>query len=43
MESGMRISEYEREAIVHAVESVDRDVSVWLFGSRTDDKKKAAI
>jgi predicted nucleotidyltransferase len=40
MEGRMRISEYERETIVRAVESVDRDASVWLFGSRADDKKK---
>jgi predicted nucleotidyltransferase len=36
----MRISEYERETIVRAVESVDKDALVWLFGSRTDDTKK---
>jgi predicted nucleotidyltransferase len=36
----MRISEYEKAVIVEAVNSVDPDAQVWLFGSRADDSKK---
>ncbi|MDR1507286.1 MAG: nucleotidyltransferase domain-containing protein [Treponema sp.] len=36
----MRISDFEKKTIVSAVQSVDKDASVWLFGSRTDDKKR---
>jgi len=36
----MRITEYEKNAIVDAVKETDPDAKVWLFGSRTDDAKK---
>ncbi|MDR0473624.1 MAG: nucleotidyltransferase domain-containing protein, partial [Treponema sp.] len=36
----MRISEYERNAIIDAIKSVDPNAQIWLFGSRTDDRKK---
>ena len=36
----MRISEYEKNTIIEAVNSIDPDAKVWLFGSRTDDDKK---
>jgi predicted nucleotidyltransferase len=36
----MRITEYERNAIVSAVESADPAAGIWLFGSRADDAKK---
>ena len=36
----MRISDYEKEAIVCAVKGIDPDARVWLFGSRADDSKK---
>jgi len=36
----MRISEHEKNVIVDAVKSADSDAQVWLFGSRTDDRKK---
>ena len=36
----MRISEYEKTAIIEAVKNTDPDAHVWLFGSRTDDSKK---
>ncbi|GHV86426.1 hypothetical protein AGMMS50230_20340 [Spirochaetia bacterium] len=36
----MRISEYEKSAIIDSVKSVDLDAGIWLFGSRTDDSKK---
>ena len=36
----MRISEYEKTAIVDAVKNADPDAKVWLFGSRTNDSKK---
>ena len=36
----MRITEYEKNVIVDAVKETDPDAKVWLFGSRTDDKKK---
>ena len=36
----MRITEHEKNAIVDAVRETDPDAKVWLFGSRTDDKKK---
>jgi predicted nucleotidyltransferase len=36
----MRITETEREILIGAVRSVDRDARVWLFGSRVDDAKK---
>ena len=36
----MRISEFEKEAIIDAVKSIDPNARVWLFGSRVDDSKK---
>ena len=36
----MRITEYQKNAIIDAVKTVDPDAQVWLFGSRTDDSKK---
>jgi len=36
----MRISAFEREAIVNAITACDPDALVWLFGSRADDSKK---
>jgi predicted nucleotidyltransferase len=36
----MRITEQEKNTIVDAVIDVDPNAKVWLFGSRTDDKKK---
>jgi len=36
----MRITEYEKDTIVEAVKSIDPEAKVWLFGSRTDDRKK---
>lgn len=36
----MRISEEEKAAVIDAVQSVDREAKVWLFGSRTDNNKK---
>jgi len=36
----MRISDYEKNAIVKSVKSVDETAKVWLFGSRIDDTKK---
>ncbi len=36
----MRITEYEKNAIIEAVKNVDPAAQVWLFGSRTDDSKK---
>jgi predicted nucleotidyltransferase len=37
----MRITEHEKNVIVEAVKSADPEAKVWLFGSRTDDNKKA--
>jgi hypothetical protein len=39
----MRITENEKSAIVEAVKNADANARVWLFGSRADDSKKAAI
>ena len=36
----MRISAFEREAIVNAITAYDPEARVWLFGSRMDDSKK---
>ena len=36
----MRISEYEKNTIIEAVNNIDPDAQVWLFGSRADDSKK---
>jgi predicted nucleotidyltransferase len=36
----MRISEFEKLAIIEAVENIDPTAQIWLFGSRTDDSKK---
>jgi predicted nucleotidyltransferase len=36
----MRITEYEKDAIVEAVKNIDPCARIWLFGSRTDDSKK---
>jgi uncharacterized protein len=36
----MRITEHEKNTITDAVNSVDSNAKVWLFGSRTDDNKK---
>jgi predicted nucleotidyltransferase len=36
----MRISEAEKDIIVHAIHNIDTGAVVWLFGSRTDDNKK---
>ena len=36
----MRITEYEKNVIVEAVNNIDPDARVWLFGSRADDSKK---
>jgi hypothetical protein len=39
----MRIRDHEKKDIVNAVSFLDKEASIWLFGSRTDDTKKAAI
>ncbi|MDR2151190.1 MAG: nucleotidyltransferase domain-containing protein [Helicobacteraceae bacterium] len=36
----MRISAYEKDTIIKAVEAVDPSAKIWLFGSRADDSKK---
>ena len=36
----MRISEYEKTAIIDSLKNVDPMARLWLFGSRTDDNKK---
>jgi predicted nucleotidyltransferase len=36
----MRITEYQKNAIIDAVKTADTDAKVWLFGSRIDDSKK---
>jgi predicted nucleotidyltransferase len=36
----MRITDFERTAIVNAVRQFDANAPIWLFGSRTDDRKK---
>ena len=36
----MRITEYEKDAIIEAVKNTYPEAKVWLFGSRTDDGKK---
>jgi len=36
----MRITEYEKNTIVDAIKNIDPNAKVWLFGSRTDDRKK---
>jgi len=36
----MRITEYQKKAIIEAVVNIDPNAKVWLFGSRTDDSKK---
>ncbi len=36
----MRLSEFERNTIVHVVRSFDPSARVYLFGSRADDRQK---
>jgi predicted nucleotidyltransferase len=36
----MRITEFQKEAIVSAVRDIDSEAKVWLFGSRADDSRK---
>ncbi|AEF86162.1 DNA polymerase, beta domain protein region [Treponema primitia ZAS-2] len=36
----MRITEAERKVLTEAVQEIDHDAHVWLFGSRADDAKK---
>ena len=36
----MRISTLEIDNLLRSVKSIDRNASVYLFGSRTDDQKK---
>ena len=36
----MRITDTQRHAILNAVQGVDADAEVWLFGSRVDDTKR---
>ena len=36
----MRISAFEREAIVNAITACDHEARIWLFGSRANDSKK---
>ena len=36
----MRITEFQKDAIVDAVKAVDPNAKVWLFGSRVDDNKR---
>jgi len=36
----MRISDFQRDAIVNAILACDPNAKIWLFGSRTDDSKK---
>jgi predicted nucleotidyltransferase len=36
----MRITDTQRHAILNAVQGVDTDAEVWLFGSRVDDTKR---
>jgi predicted nucleotidyltransferase len=39
-EQKMRISDNEKKDIVNAISEIDNEASIWLFGSRTDDKKR---
>jgi len=36
----MRISIFEKEAIVDTIIARDPEAKIWLFGSRTDNSKK---
>jgi len=36
----MRITEYQRDTIIEAVNNIDPNAKIWLFGSRTNDNKK---
>jgi predicted nucleotidyltransferase len=36
----MRISAFEKDAIVGAIIACDPEAKIWLFGSRADDSKK---
>jgi len=36
----LRITEYEKDAIIEAITAIDPNAKVWLFGSRVDDDKK---
>jgi len=36
----LRITEFQKDAIVDAVKAVDPNAKVWLFGSRVDDNKR---
>lgn len=40
VEQKMRISDNEKRDIVNAISEIDNEASIWLFGSRTDDKKR---
>jgi predicted nucleotidyltransferase len=36
----MRITDAEKDALVHSVRQADANARIWLFGSRLDDSKK---
>ena len=36
----MRITQYEKNVIIYAVNEIDATANIWLFGSRNDDNKK---
>jgi len=36
----MRITEYQKNTIIEAVNNIDPNAKIWLFGSRVDDSKK---
>ena len=36
----VRISEFEKNAIIESAKKADSKARIWLFGSRTDDNKK---
>jgi len=38
--NSLRITEFQKDAIVDAVKAVDPNAKVWLFGSRVDDNKR---
>lgn len=40
VEQKMRLSDNEKRDIVNAISEIDNEASIWLFGSRTDDKKR---
>jgi len=39
----MRLNETEKKVLIDAIHAHDPSASVWLFGSRVDDQKKAEI